>query len=82
MSLQQPAFQRVNQPPVEPPKNGHSDRASEPAKAAAPTFDKVVLPPPDPHVDIHAQLCQRLNFIETERQTRWQKILGMMAAKS
>ncbi len=29
-------------------------------------------------VDIHAQLCLKLANIETERQNRWQKILGMM----
>ncbi len=28
--------------------------------------------------DIHAQLCLKLSNIETERQNRWQKILGMM----
>ncbi len=81
LSIQQPAFQRVNQPP-DPGRNGRADRPDEPPKPAPPTFDKVVLPLPDSHVDIHAQLCQRLNTIETERQSRWQKILGMMAAKS
>jgi pSer/pThr/pTyr-binding forkhead associated (FHA) protein len=30
--------------------------------------------------DIHAQLCNKLAAIETERQNRWQKILGMMSA--
>ncbi len=37
---------------------------------------------PDAEVDIHAQLCAKLSNIETERQNRWQKILGMMTSKS
>ena len=32
-------------------------------------------------VDAHAQLCMKLASAETERQNRWQKILGMMSAK-
>ena len=42
---------------------------------------KVTPPPADPEVDIHAQLCHRLASIESERQNRWQKILGMMTNK-
>jgi pSer/pThr/pTyr-binding forkhead associated (FHA) protein len=39
-------------------------------------------PPPDSEVDIHAQLCLRLASIQSERQNRWQKILGMMSSRS
>ena len=73
ISLQQSALQK-SEPRPTPPRNGH---APEPAKV--PPRAKVAPTLPDPHVDIHAQLCQRLNNIESERQTRWQKILGMMA---
>ncbi len=76
ISLQQPALQKANQHQPIPP-NGHSPRPGDPPKTPPPP--KMIPPLPDPHVDIHAQLCQRLNFIESERQTRWQKILGMMA---
>ena len=41
-----------------------------------------VRPPDGPQVDIHAQLCLRLASIQTERQNRWQKILGMMSSRS
>jgi pSer/pThr/pTyr-binding forkhead associated (FHA) protein len=61
------------QPPTIEAKNPPAP--SEPIKRAAP-------PPPDPNVDIHAQLCLRLSKIQTERQTRWQKILGMMSSRS
>jgi pSer/pThr/pTyr-binding forkhead associated (FHA) protein len=33
----------------------------------------------EPEGDIHAQLCLKLASIESERQNRWQKILGMMS---
>lgn len=39
-------------------------------------------PPSGPEVDIHTKLCLRLASIESERQTRWQKILGMMSSRS
>ena len=77
MSLQQPAFDRVNQPSTLPLPNGNASPPQEQPKPVA--RPKVTPAPPDRHVDIHAQLCERLTFIETERQTRWQKILGMMA---
>jgi pSer/pThr/pTyr-binding forkhead associated (FHA) protein len=54
---------------------GRSQFQGEPIKKAAP-------PLPDPDVDIHAKLCLRLASIESERQNRWQKILGMMTSKS
>ena len=83
MSFQAPALLMTDlnrQPPV----NGSSGPREAPA--TAPETDrtvkahaKVVPPLPDPHVDIHAQLCERLNTIAAERQTRWQKILAMMA---
>ena len=76
ISLQQPALQKANQLQPTPP-NGHTPRPADLPKSPPPP--KMVPPLPDPHVDIHAQLCQRLNLIESERQTRWQKILGMMA---
>ena len=69
---------------VPPPLNGNGAQhrpipvgpaPADPIKRAAP-------PPPDPHVDIHAQLLGRLSSIESERQNRWQKILGMMSSKS
>ena len=58
--------------------NGHGGRppmVPEPSRRALP-------PPPDPEVDIHAQLCLRLASIQSERQNRWQKILGMMSSRS
>ena len=82
LSLQQPAFAVANgstHQDANPPQNGHTLRERPPRPEPRP---KMVPPLPDPHVDIHAQLCQRLNLIEAERQTRWQKILGMMASKS
>jgi hypothetical protein len=33
-----------------------------------------------PKVDVHSILQQRINNLQTERQTRWQKILGMVGA--
>ena len=82
MSLQQPAFFAADRPGDDPdpesPQNGHS-LPKPPGPGPRP---KMSPPLPDPHVDIHAQLCQRLTLIESERQTRWQKILGMMASKS
>ncbi len=75
----------VNRDPNHP-QNGHALRAQPPAGPPAPPRPepppKVVIPPPDPHVDAHAQLFQRLKTIESERQTRWQKILAMMAKSS
>jgi pSer/pThr/pTyr-binding forkhead associated (FHA) protein len=49
--------------------------AADPNRRATP-------PPVDPEVDIHAQLCLRLASIQSERQNRWQKILGMMSSRS
>jgi pSer/pThr/pTyr-binding forkhead associated (FHA) protein len=54
------------------PAPANPDRP-EPIKRAAP-------PPPPPEADIHAQLCRKLASIEAERQTRWQKLLGMMSS--
>lgn len=79
ISLQQSAFEKVefHQGPT---KNGHSKPPEPPPRPQAPP--KVAPPLPDSGVDFHAQLCQRLTQIESERQTRWQKILNMMASKS
>ena len=70
--------------------NGHPPRrplSSVPPKPDADRGDagpirRAASPNPDPEVDIHAQLCLRLSSIETERQNRWQKILGMMSSRS
>ena len=82
MSLQQSALDKVefHQGPA---KNGHSKRPEPPPPRTQPQPPpKVVTPLPDPQTDFHAQLCRRLTLIESERQTRWQKILNMMASKS
>jgi hypothetical protein len=66
-----------------PVPNGHA--GPDPVAARPPTPDparRVMPPPPDSEVDIHAQLCLRLASIQTERQNRWQKILGMMSSRS
>ena len=81
MSFQAPAFLKADQH-QKLPTNGHASpgppKPPLPEPSAKPQ-PKVTPPLPDPHVDIHAQLCDRLNSIAAERQTRWQKILGMMA---
>jgi pSer/pThr/pTyr-binding forkhead associated (FHA) protein len=71
-----------------PATNGHS-RPPAPGPLGQPRpigqdepIRRPSLPPPDPGADIHAQLCLRLSTIETERQNRWQKILGMMSSRS
>jgi len=63
-----------------PATNGHAPIA----KALPPgePIRRVTPPPPDPDVDIHAQLCLRLASIQSERQNRWQKILGMISSRS
>ncbi len=89
MSLQGSALDQVRamSPHHDEPGNGSADPSypqnGRPLPPSPPPVRPRMVPPlPDPHVDIHAQLCQRLNLIESERQTRWQKILGMMASKS
>jgi pSer/pThr/pTyr-binding forkhead associated (FHA) protein len=67
------------------PTNGHSspaDGGAAPPRPQDPTIKRAAIPEPDPGVDIHSQLLLRLSTIETERQSRWQKILGMMSSKS
>jgi len=70
-----------------PPANGHgpADRrappAPEPPGSPEPSR-RATPPPPDPHVDIHSHLLKRLSTIESERQNRWQKILGLMSNKA
>ncbi len=71
-------------PPRYPtPGNGHQQQApyqSRPLPQLPGDSVKKANPPlPDgAEGDIHAQLCLKLATIETERQTRWQKILAMM----
>lgn len=71
--------------PISPaPANGHPAPA---ARRELPTrpFEPIKrpeAPSPGPEVDIHARLCSRLASIESERQNRWQKILGMMSSRS
>jgi pSer/pThr/pTyr-binding forkhead associated (FHA) protein len=67
--------------------NGHSPPApstegASPPRPQDPVFKRATPPPPDPRVDIHSQLLLRLSTIQNERQTRWQKILGMMSNRS
>ena len=71
--------------PAERPRPTSFDQSVHGPGKSLPQGDpikKAVPPPPDPDVDIHAQLCLRLASIESERQNRWQKILGMMTSKS
>jgi pSer/pThr/pTyr-binding forkhead associated (FHA) protein len=65
------------------PINGHVPTASNAPKPdlQTPSPRKAVMPEPSPDVDIHSQLLLRLSTIQTERQNRWQKILGMMSSK-
>jgi pSer/pThr/pTyr-binding forkhead associated (FHA) protein len=65
-----------------PATNGHSPRGSQPVQAQAEPIKRATPPLPDPEGDIHAQLCVRLATMQTERQNRWQKILGMMSSRS
>ncbi len=58
-----------------PPPRPFVPRLQTPGDA----LKKVNPGPPHPESDIHAQLCLKLSNIETERQNRWQKILGMMS---
>jgi pSer/pThr/pTyr-binding forkhead associated (FHA) protein len=63
--------------------NGHAEPNPVASRLSPPDPAKrVVPPPPDSEVDIHAQLCLRLASIQSERQNRWQKILGMMSSRS
>ena len=71
-----------------PSSNGHPAPGIPPVRGLGQgegqggPFKRATPPPPDPEVDIHAQLCLRLASIQTERQNRWQKILGMMSSRS
>jgi predicted component of type VI protein secretion system len=71
-----------------PATNGHSSHGSQSARtpsgnqAPGEPIKKANPAPPDPEVDIHAQLCLRLATMQSERQNRWQKILGMMSSRS
>ena len=86
MSFQAPALLKADQH-QEIHQNGHTQQSGStfkpdpglPPKPQPKPRPKVAATLPDPHIDIHAQLCARLNTIAVERQTRWQKILSMMA---
>ncbi len=71
-----------------PATNGHSRPAGPPGQpppraiGQGDPIRRASPPLPEPGADIHAQLCLRLSTIETERQNRWQKILGMMSSRS
>ena len=86
MSFQAPALRKMGHAPGLDSQTGTGSKpelppSPSPVADASPkrTHAKVAATEPDPHVDIHAQLLERLNSIATERQTRWQKILAMMA---
>lgn len=79
MSFQQSALDRTNHLQGQAPRNGQPGGATSPVPAAPKTPPKVTPAAPDPHVDIHAELCNRLNSISAERQNRWQKILALMS---
>ena len=64
-----------------PPSNPRPRPQDAPPRPPGPAFPKATMPEPDPEVDIHSQLLLRLSTIQTERQNRWQKILGMMSSK-
>ncbi len=63
------------------PASGGDPRRLNPALPPFAPIKKPTSPPPDPEIDVHAQLCLRLTTIQNERQNRWQKILGMMSNK-
>ncbi len=67
-----------------PPRPPHASGVSPPnSRPIGPhPIRPPLAPPSDPEIDIHAKLCLRLASIESERQTRWQKILGMMSSRS
>jgi pSer/pThr/pTyr-binding forkhead associated (FHA) protein len=65
-----------------PPATSSPRPQNQPPRASGPAFPKASMPEPDPNVDIHSQLLLRLSTIQSERQNRWQKILGMMSSKS
>ena len=80
LSIQESAFAKASELPS-PPRNGHS-LAPEPPLPRPDPPPRMAAPLPDPHVDIHARLVERLSSIQSERQSKWQKILGMMASRS
>jgi pSer/pThr/pTyr-binding forkhead associated (FHA) protein len=63
-------------PPPPPPEPTRP--AARPA--APPKSERAI--PKQSHVDVHATLHQRINNLQSERQTRWQKILGMVGKHS
>lgn len=82
LSMQESAFDKATQVPPPLPSREPRPPVDRNGSGPKPPPNRVVTPLPDPHVDFHAQLCERLSSIETERQNRWQKILAMMSSKS
>jgi hypothetical protein len=67
-------------PPAPPTINGvgHSTEVAEPPILPIPKIAPSVVPP---GADLHGWLTDRLSSIQTERQSRMQKILGMLTGK-
>jgi hypothetical protein len=67
-------------PPAPPPTNGvaHSTESAEPP---IPPIPKIAASAVPPGADLHGWLTDRLSCIQTERQSRMQKILGMLTGK-
>ena len=73
----------TNGPPTPGPTAGRGPSGGQgDGREPAEPFKRATPPLPGPEADIHAQLCLRLATIQTERQNRWQKILGMMSSRS
>jgi hypothetical protein len=67
-------------PPAPPPTNGVA-HSTEPAEPPIPPMPKITASAVPPGVDLHGWLTDRLSSIQTERQSRMQKILGMLTGK-
>lgn len=67
-------------PPAPPPTNGvaHSTESAEPP---IPPIPKIAASAVPPGADLHGWLTDRLSSIQIERQSRMQKILGMLTGK-
>jgi hypothetical protein len=51
------------------------------ARSTTPAGDEIAVPPnpsPAPTDDVHDWLTQRISSLQEERQTRWNKLLGMI----
>jgi hypothetical protein len=72
----------TRQPPAAPPTVAESRSNAEPSRAAtAPQTP----PPPNSSArcegDVHVWLAQRLTTLQQERQSRWQRLLGVLSGK-